>query len=44
MVHFVCRNMTMAAFAADLRGMLGAQLGTNAVSGETGLKEARASM
>src|SRR5215469_2054424 len=38
MVHFVCRNMTMAAFAAGLRGMLGAQLGANGVSDETGLK------
>lgn len=37
-LRFVCRNMTMATFAAGLRGMLGAQLGTSAVSDETGLK------
>jgi len=38
MVHYVCRNMTMRAFAAGLRGMLGVQVGTNTVSDETGLK------
>jgi uncharacterized protein (TIGR03435 family) len=37
-IQFQCRNMTMAAFAAGLRGMLGAQLGTNPVLDETGLK------
>jgi uncharacterized protein (TIGR03435 family) len=39
-IHFVCRNMTMAAFAAGLRGMLGASLGTSPVTDETGLKGA----
>lgn len=37
-IHFECRNITMEAFAAGLRGMLGAQLGPNAVLDETGLK------
>jgi uncharacterized protein (TIGR03435 family) len=33
------RNMTMAAFAAGLRGMMGSSVGTNQVLDETGLKE-----
>ena len=37
-IQFQCRNMTMSSFAAGLRGMLGAQLGTNPVLDETGLK------
>jgi uncharacterized protein (TIGR03435 family) len=37
-VQYACRNMTMAAFAAGLGGMLGASLGPNAVLDETGLK------
>jgi uncharacterized protein (TIGR03435 family) len=37
-IHYVCRNMTMAAFAAGLRGMMGANVGPNQVLDETGLK------
>jgi uncharacterized protein (TIGR03435 family) len=37
-IHYKCRNMTMAAFAAGLRGMMGANVGTNPVLDETGLK------
>jgi uncharacterized protein (TIGR03435 family) len=37
-IHYMCRNMTMAAFAAGLRGMMAANLGTNQVLDETGLK------
>jgi uncharacterized protein (TIGR03435 family) len=37
-IHYVCRNMTMAAFAAGLRNMLGASVGPNEVLDETGLK------
>ena len=37
-IQFQCRNMTMEAFAAGLRGMLGASLGTSPVRDETGLK------
>jgi uncharacterized protein (TIGR03435 family) len=37
-VRFACRNMTMAAFAAGLRGMAFAWLGTSPVTDETGLK------
>jgi uncharacterized protein (TIGR03435 family) len=37
-IHFVCRNTTMASFAAGLRGMMGANVGENAVLDETGLK------
>lgn len=37
-IHYMCRNMTMAAFAAGLRGMMGANVGTNQVLDETGLK------
>jgi uncharacterized protein (TIGR03435 family) len=33
-----CRNMTMASFAAGLRGMMGANLGSNPVLDETGIK------
>jgi uncharacterized protein (TIGR03435 family) len=36
-LRYVCRNVTMAAFAAGLRGMLGTSLGTNPVLDETGL-------
>jgi uncharacterized protein (TIGR03435 family) len=36
-IRQVCRNMTMAAFAAGLRRMLGASLGTDPVFDETGL-------
>jgi uncharacterized protein (TIGR03435 family) len=39
-IQFTCRNMTMAAFAEGLRGMLGAQLGPNPVLDQTGLKGA----
>ncbi|MEP7353233.1 MAG: TIGR03435 family protein [Acidobacteriota bacterium] len=37
MIDYRCRNMTMAAFADGLRGMLGANLGTNPVVDQTGL-------
>ena len=37
-IHYLCRNMTMEAFAAGLRGMMGASLGPNQVLDETGLK------
>jgi uncharacterized protein (TIGR03435 family) len=37
-ITYNCRNMTMAAFAAGLRGMMGASVGPNAVLDETGLK------
>ncbi len=37
-IQFQCRNITMEAFAAGLRGMTGANLGPNAVLDETGLK------
>jgi uncharacterized protein (TIGR03435 family) len=40
MIEYQCRNMTMAAFASNLRSMLGANVGTNAVIEETGLKGA----
>jgi len=39
-VQYSCRNMTMGAFAAELRGMLGAQVGPDPVIDETGLKGA----
>jgi uncharacterized protein (TIGR03435 family) len=39
-IHYICRNTTMAAFAAGLRGMMGANVGPNAVLDETGLKGA----
>jgi uncharacterized protein (TIGR03435 family) len=37
-VQYNCRNITMEAFAAGLRGMIGANVGTNNVLDETGLK------
>jgi uncharacterized protein (TIGR03435 family) len=37
-LRYVCRNMTMAAFATGLRGMLGASLGTSPVLDQTELK------
>jgi uncharacterized protein (TIGR03435 family) len=37
-IHYACRNMTMAAFASGLRGMMGASVGPNQVLDETGLK------
>ena len=37
-IQYQCLNMTMAAFAAGLRGMMGANIGPNAVLDETGLK------
>ncbi len=39
-IHYICRNMTMAAFAAGVRGMFGASVGTNPVLDDTGLKGA----
>ena len=39
-VQYSCRNMTMAAFAAELRRMLGVQIGQEPVIDETGLKGA----
>jgi uncharacterized protein (TIGR03435 family) len=38
MIQYTCRNMTMAAFAAGLRSMMGASVGPNPVLDETGLK------
>jgi uncharacterized protein (TIGR03435 family) len=40
LIEYQCRNMTMAAFASDLRSMMGANVGTNPVIEETGLKGA----
>ncbi|HLK67925.1 MAG TPA: TIGR03435 family protein [Bryobacteraceae bacterium] len=37
-VQFQCRNVTMAQFADNLRGMIGANVGTNPVIDDTGLK------
>ena len=37
-IQYNCRNMTMDAFAAGLRGLLGASLGPNPVLNQTGLK------
>ena len=38
-IHMICRNMTMAAFATSIRGMIGApDLGSGPVLDETGLK------
>jgi uncharacterized protein (TIGR03435 family) len=37
-IQYQCRNITMASFAENLRGVLGANLGTNPVTDETGLK------
>ena len=39
-VQYSCRNMTMAAFAAELRRMLGVQVGQEPVIDDTGLKGA----
>ena len=39
-VQYSCRNMTMAAFAADMRSMLGVRVGQEPVIEETGLKGA----
>ena len=39
-IQYRCRNITMAAFADGLRGMMGAGLGTNPVVDDTGLKGA----
>lgn len=39
-VQYSCRNMTMALFAAELRRMLGVQLGQEPVIDDTGLKGA----
>jgi len=39
-IQYQCRNMTMEAFAAGLRNMLGASVGTNPVLDQTGLKGA----
>jgi uncharacterized protein (TIGR03435 family) len=36
-VTYQCRNTTMAAFAGNLRGMIGANLGPHAILDETGL-------
>jgi uncharacterized protein (TIGR03435 family) len=37
-ITYLCRNMTMAAFAEGLRGMLGTNVGANPVLDQTGLK------
>ena len=37
-IQYACRNMTMEAFAAGLRGMMGASVGPNPILDETGLK------
>jgi uncharacterized protein (TIGR03435 family) len=37
MIQFECRNMTMAAFAAGLRGMIGTNLGQTPVTDQTGI-------
>jgi uncharacterized protein (TIGR03435 family) len=37
-IGYQCRNVTMAEFAANLRSMIGASLGPNAVVDDTGLK------
>jgi uncharacterized protein (TIGR03435 family) len=37
MIEYSCRNMTMAAFADGLRGMLGTNLGVNPILEQTGL-------
>jgi len=39
-IQYHCRNITMAAFAAGLRGMMGASVGPNPVVDDTGLKGA----
>jgi uncharacterized protein (TIGR03435 family) len=38
LVQYICRNMTMPAFAAGMQGFIGANVGPNPVSDETGLK------
>lgn len=38
LVQYSCRNLTMAAFAVEMKRMLGAQLGPEPVIEETGLK------
>ncbi len=40
LVQFNCRNMSMPAFAAGLQGIIGANVGPNPVTDETGLKGA----
>ena len=40
LVQYNCRNMTMPAFVAGLRGIVGSSAGPNPVSDETGLKGA----
>jgi len=40
LMHYTCRNVTMAALARELRGMIGANLGTNPIVEDTGLKGA----
>ena len=40
LIQYNCRNVTMAAFAAGLQGMFGANIGQNPVSDETELKGA----
>jgi len=37
-IRYQCRNITMAAFAEGLRGMMGTDLGPNPVLDQTGLK------
>jgi uncharacterized protein (TIGR03435 family) len=37
-IQYLCRNVTMAAFAEGLRRMIGASVGTNPILEETGLK------
>ena len=37
-ILYGCRNMSMEAFAANLRGMMGTQIGPNPVIDETGIK------
>jgi uncharacterized protein (TIGR03435 family) len=37
MIEYKCRNMTMEAFAAGLRGLLGANVGVNPVIDQTGI-------
>ena len=37
-IQYNCRNITMAAFAEGLRGMIGASLGPNPILDETGMK------
>ena len=39
-IQYLCRNITMGAFAEGLRSMMGAQLGLNPVLDETGLRGA----